>query len=249
MWDVRFGSRTRYPSWVAVAMGTGIGALGYLVVVGGLVGLADWSGPVVVLLAPAVVGIVAELVIRAGWGIAGLALGTILAAQVAPLVLADVPPVDITELVLYLAAGTIGYTVGAGILLAPTMPDFTPPPSTDIVKAERDVRRQLRALDPDAPGSFERAAVLLRRVNDEVQEHTGWRGGVPLEKDGADAAAALLELQAEVVEATRVAALRAGARRVTVRSDGAGGGIDVEAVFGEDVPQDDGPTRALTDVD
>ena len=38
MWDVRFGSRTRYPSWVAVAIGTGIGALGYF-----LVATADYN--------------------------------------------------------------------------------------------------------------------------------------------------------------------------------------------------------------
>jgi hypothetical protein len=247
MWDVRFG--TRYPSWVAVAMGTGIGALGYVLVVGGLAGLGGWSGPVIVLLAPALVGIIAELVIRAGWGVAGLALGTILAAQVLPLLLPDVPPVDLTELVLYLAAGTIGYTVGAGILLAPSMPDFTPPPSALIVTAERDIRRQLRALDAEAPGSFERATVLLRRVNQEVEEHASWRGPNPLEKDGAEAAGALLELQAEVVEATRLAALRAGARRVTVSSNGYGGGIDVEAIFGEDLAPDEGPVPVVPDVD
>jgi hypothetical protein len=212
---------------------------------GGLVGLAGWSGPVIVLLAPAVVGVVAELVIRAGWGVAGLALGTILAAQVAPLVFPGLPPVDIAELVLYLAAGTVGYTVGAGILLAPTMPDFTPPPSAEIIKAERDIRRQLRTLDPDAPLAFERATVLLRRVNDEVATHTGWRGPNPLDKDGAAAAAALLELQAEIVEATRLAAFRAGARRVRVSSDGDGGSIEVEAVFGEDAAQDDPSTGSL----
>ena len=247
MWEVRFA--TRYPTWVAVAIGTGIGALGYLVVVGGLVGLAGWSGPVVILLLPAVVGIVAELVIRAGWGIAGLTLGTILAAQIAPTIVGTLPPPDLPELVLYLAAGAIGYTVGAGILLAPSMPDFTPPPSADIVKAERDVRAGLRAIDPDAPGAFERATVLLRQVNQAVAEHTSWRGPIRPEPSGAAAADALQDLQAEVVETTRLAALRAGAKRVTVSSDGVTGGIDVEAVFGEDAGQDDGPTRALPDVD
>lgn len=247
MWGLRF--QTRFPTWVAVAIGTGIGALGYLLVVGGLVELAGWGGPIVVLLAPAVVGIVAELVIRAGWGIAGLALGTILAAQLAPLLVPDLPPPDLTELVLYLAAGAIGYTVGAGILLAPSMPDFTPPPSADIVKAERDARAQLRAIDPDAPGAFERATVLLRQVNQAVEEHTGWRGPNPLEPDGAAAAKELIELQAEVVETTRLAALRAGARRVTVSSNGAAGGIDVEAVFGDDDPRDEGSARPLPDVD
>ena len=247
MWDLRF--QARYPSWVAVAIGTGFGALGYLLIVGGLVGLAGWTGPVVVLLLPAVVGIVAELVIRAGWGVAGLALGTILAAQVTPLLIDAVPPVDLAELVLSLAAGTIGYTVGAGILLAPSMPDFTPPPAADIVKAETDARRQLRAIDPDAPGAFERSTVLLRQVNDAVERHTGWQGPNPLEPAGAQAATALLELQAEVVEVTRLAAQRAGARRVTVSSNGVGGGIDVEAVFGDESTPDDRPVRPLSDVD
>ena len=247
MWDLRF--QTRYPTWVAVAIGTGIGALGYLVIVGGLGYLAGWNGPIIVLLLPAVVGIVAELVIRAGWGIAGLTLGSILAAQVSPGLFGAMPPPGLTDLVLYLAAGAIGYTIGAGILLAPSMPDFTPPPSADIVKAERDARAQLRAIDPDAPGAFERATVLLRQVNQSVEEHTGWRGPNPLEPAGAEAAGALLELQAEVVETTRLAAMRAGAKRVTVASNGVGGGIDVEAVFGEDAGQDDGPARALPDVD
>ena len=147
MWDLRFQSR--YPTWMAVVIGAVIGAIGYVVIVGGLGELAGWRGPVVVLLLPAVVGIVAELVIRAGWGVAGLALGTILAAQVLPIFMTILPPADLAELVLYLASGTIGYTVGAGILLAPSMPDFTPPPSADIVKAERDVRAQLRS---DRPG-------------------------------------------------------------------------------------------------
>jgi hypothetical protein len=247
VWDVRF--QTRYPSWVAVLLGTGFGAIGYLLIAGGLVAGAGWSGPVVVLLAPALVGVVAELVIRAGWGVAGLALGTVVAAQVTPALIAGATPPAIAELVLYLAAGTIGYTVGAGILLAPTMPDFTPPPAADIVKAERQVRTQLRAIDPEAPGAFERATVLLRQVNDEVDRHTGWQGPNPLEPAGRDAAAGLLELQAEVVEATRIAAMRAGARRVTVASNGPGGGIDVEAVFGDDGPAEDDPARPLPDVD
>jgi hypothetical protein len=247
MWDLRF--QARYPTWVAVAIGTGIGALGYLLIVGGLGELAGWSGPVVVLLLPAVVGIVAELVIRAGWGVAGLALGTILAAQIVPIFMTVVPPADLSELVLYLAAGTIGYTVGAGILLAPSMPDFTPPPAADIVRAEDDARRQLRAIDPDAPGAFERSTVLLRQVNDAVERHTGWQGPNPLEPAGAEAATGLLELQAEVVEVTRLAAQRAGARQVTVSSNGVGGGIDVEAVFGDDPAADDRPARVPSDVD
>ena len=86
-------------------------------------------------------------------------------------------------------------------------------------------------------------------MNQEVDEHTSWRGPNPLEPDGAEAAGALLELQAEVVEMTRLAALKAGAKRVIVSSNGVGGGIDVEAVFGEDVGQDGGPGRPLPDVD
>ena len=58
--------------------------------------------------------------------------------------------------------------------------------------------------------------------------------------------ASLLELQAELAEAARIAALAAGARRVIVTmSDG----FHVEAIFGEAVgPEDDLP-RGVRDVD
>ena len=243
-WDLRF--RTRYPTWVAVLLGAGFGAIGYLLVAGGLVATAGWTGPVVILLAPALVGIVAELVIRAGWGVAGLALGAILAAQLAPLLFPVLPPVAIIDLVLYLAAGTIGYTVGAGILLAPSMPDIESPPAQDLIRIERDARSQLRAIDPASPGAFERSLVLLHRVNEEV-ERMPYREH--LRDAGDDApAAALLEIQAEIVETVRLAATNAGARRVTVSSSGTGG-FDVEAVFGETGPEDDASSRPLSDVD
>lgn len=243
-WDLRF--RTRFPTWVAVLLGTGFGAIGYLLVTGGLVATAGWSGPVVLLLAPALVGIIAELVIRAGWGVAGLALGTVLAAQVAPTLFATLAPVEINDLVLYLASGTIGYTVGAGILLAPSMPDFDPPKVTDLTRVEHDARTQLRAIDPSSPGAFERSLVLLHQVNEQV-ERMSYAMEPRDAAGGGGPHTGLLELQAEVVETVRLAATNAGARRVTVSSSGTGG-FDVEAVFG-DVEDDAAPTRPLPDVD
>ena len=45
----------------------------------------------------------------------------------------------------------------------------------------------------------------------------------------------LLRIQAELVEAARISALAAGARRVTITASGMGGGIDVQAVFGDPI--------------
>ena len=172
---------TRRPVWLSVLMGAGFGVAGQLLIAGGLVASAGWTGPVVTLLAPAAVAMLAALVIRAGWGATGFAIGQVVAAQLGPLLMPSIVMPQTIDLVLSLAAGLVGYAVGAGILLAPSMPDFQPPSPVDLSRFEADARGQLRGIDPEAPGAFERATVLLRRVNEQVGMASTWMygGGKP----------------------------------------------------------------------
>jgi hypothetical protein len=242
VWGIRGTGR---PVWFNVLLGAGFGAAGYLLIAAGLVAGAGWSGPVVTLLAPAAVAVAAALVIRAGWGATGYVIGVLLAAQVGPLLTPAIAAPATIDLVLALVAGVVGYVVGAGILLAPTMPEFPERPEPlDLARAETDARNQLRGIDPTAPGAFERATVLLAKVNQQVGMHSMWSG--PYSGPGAGPPASLLELQAELAETARVAALGAGARRVTVSmSDG----LQVHAVFGDPIgPNEDLPAEE-SDVD
>jgi hypothetical protein len=61
MWGSPFSTR---PVWLDVLLGAAFGVAGQLLVAGGLIAGAGWSGPVVTLLAPAAVAVVAALVIR-----------------------------------------------------------------------------------------------------------------------------------------------------------------------------------------
>ena len=232
------------PVWFNVLLGAGIGAAGQLLIMAGLQAGAGWSGPVVTLLAPAAVGVIAALVIRAGWGATGFVIGVLLAAQVGPLVVPSIAIPPTVELVLTLVAGVVGYVIGSGILLAPSMPDFPAQPDPiDLVRAETDARTQLRGIDPDAVGAFERATVLLAKVNQQVGMYSMWTG--PSGPPGSGPPASLLELQAELAETARVAALKAGARRVLVTmSDG----LYVQAVFGDPIgPNEDVPSGPFDD--
>jgi hypothetical protein len=236
---------SRRPVWLSVVMGVGFGAAGQLLIAGGLMATAGWSGPVVTLLAPAAVAMLAALVIRAGWGATGFAIGQVLAAQVGPLLMPAVVVPETIDLVLSLAAGLIGYAVGAGILLAPSMPDPGSAMPIDLARFESEMRGQLRGIDPDAPGAFERATVVLGRVNQQLSMYSPWGAGSS-DDQRAGPSASLLELQAELAETARSAALKAGARRVTVTmSDG----LHVQAIFGDaPIDEDDLPVPTA-DVD
>ena len=59
----------------------------------------------------------------------------------------------------------------------------------------------------------------------------------------------LLELQAELAETARVAALNAGARRVTITAGGMGDGIHVQAVFGDPIAGNEDLPPDSSDVD
>jgi hypothetical protein len=243
MWGSPF-STTR-PIWLNVLLGAAFGAAGQILVAGGLVAGAGWSGPVVTLLAPAAIAVVAALVIRAGWGATGYAIGFILAAQLGPLLFPTITTPQTVDLVLSLAAGLVGYAVGAGILLAPSMPEFTPPTPVDLARFEAEARGQLRGIDPDAPGAFERATAVLARVNQQLSMYSPWGPG-STDDQRSGPPASLLELQAELAETARTAAMKAGARRVTITMSE---GIHVEAVFGDPSAGDDGQPPRPLDVD
>ena len=102
---------TRRPVWSESCCGAGFSAAGQLLISGWLVAGAGWSGPVVTLLAPAAVAVLAALVIRAGWGAVGYAIGQVVAAQVGPLMMASMAVPQTIDLVLSLAAGLVGYAV------------------------------------------------------------------------------------------------------------------------------------------
>ncbi len=225
---------TRRPVWLSVLMGAGFGVAGQLLIAGGLVASAGWTGPVVTLLAPAAVAMLAALVIRAGWGATGFAIGQVVAAQVGPILMPSIAIPETIELVLSLAAGLVGYAVGAGILLAPSMPEFSPPGPVDLARFETEARGQLRGIDPDAPGAFERATAVLGRVNQQLSMYSPWGPGTT-DDQRSGPPSSLIELQAELAETARTAALKAGARRVTITmSDG----LHVEAIFGDAVEPD-----------
>lgn len=235
---------TRRPVWLSVLMGAAFGVAAQLLIAGGLVASAGWSGPVVTLLAPAAVAVVAALLIRAGWGATGYAIGQVVAAQLGPALMASIEIPETIDLVLSLAAGLVGYAVGAGILLAPSMPDFDRPSPVDLARVEDDVRSQLRGIDPQAPGAFERATAVLATVNQTMNMYSFWtptRDGPP-----SGPPSSLVELQAELVETARVAALAAGARRVTVTM---ADGLHVQAIFGDAVGADDDLPDRVSDVD
>jgi hypothetical protein len=243
MWGSPFS--TRRPVWLNVLLGAAFGAAGQLLVAGGLVAGAGWSGPVITLLAPAAVAVVAALVIRAGWGATGYAIGLILAAQLGPLLLPTIATPPTVDLVLSLAAGLVGYAVGAGILLAPSMPEFDRPTPVDLARFEAEARGQLRGIDPDAAGAFERATAVLGRVNQQLSMYSPWGPG-STDEQRSGPPPSLLELQAELAETARTAALKAGARRVTITMSE---GLHVEAVFGDLLRGDEEPRSEPSDVD
>jgi hypothetical protein len=196
---------------------------------------AGWTGPAVNILAPGLLGAIAAVVVRGGWGVPGLAVGMIVVSQALPSLGTGLSATPTADLLVSLASALIGYGIGFGIVQQSTTPFLVRPPAADdLARAESDARAQLRGIDPQSPGSFERATVLLRTVNEQVATFGMWAGSRP---PGAPAGPppALMELQAELVETARVAAIAAGARRVTITSSGMGGGIDVQAVFGDPI--------------
>lgn len=234
----------RRPLWLGVLLGFGFGVAGQLVVAALLAELDD--GPIVTMLVPAAVGLAAALVTRSGWGVVGLVVGMVVTAQATTVVAIGRSP-ETTELVLGIVSAMLGYGTGYGVTQQSPLDDLKPPAPADIARLEQEVRVQLRSIDPQAPGSFERATVLLRKVNEQASSYGPWMGPRPAGDVGPPVG--LLDLQAELVEVARVAALAAGARRVIITSSGMGGGIDVQAIFGDPIsPEEPIPAPAADDI-
>jgi hypothetical protein len=118
----------------------------------------------------------------------------------------------------------MGYATGYALIQQSNPMEFMPrPAAADVARIEADIRGQLRSIDPQAPGAFERATVLLRAIGEHTAGYGPWMGPRPA-NEPIGPPAGLLELQAELVETARVAALAAGARRVVISSGGMGGG-------------------------
>ena len=240
---------TERPGWLNALIGAGIGAAGQLLISVGLMQMAGWRGPVLTLLAPLLVGVNAAIVARNGTGGLGMVIGLVAVSQLLPAVDPSFTTPATIDLVVSLAAAAVGYAVGFGFMQQRAFPDFMRPPApADIARVEAETRTMLRGIDPAAPGAFERATVLLRKVNEQVGMYGMWAGP---RQTGSEPGppSGLLELQAELIETARVAALNAGARRVTITSQGMGGGIDVQAVFGDPIAPDEALPSASLDVD
>lgn len=230
---------TARPLWIDVLAAFAIGAVGELLILSGIVGTAGARSPLTDLLLPAGVGLVSGLITKRAAAIAGLATGIIVAFQVAPSLGGPAASADQIAAVLAVGAAALGHVVAFGVRqsqeVSMAMPK--PPSPEDRTRLATQLGSQLRAIDPNAPGAFEQATVLLRQVNEQLQfmgPIGPWgmgqgSGSVP------EQPTELLRIQAELVEAARVSALAAGARRVTITASGMGGGIDVQAVFGDPI--------------
>ena len=225
------------PVWLQLLIGFGVGLAGQLSIALGAPA-AGLDGPIVEILAPAVLGLIAGLAARGGWGIVGVAVGLVVAVAVLPSISSTAARPETIDIVVAVGAALLGYATGFGVTQQGSANDFMPrpPAPADAARMETEVRGLLRGIDPHAPGAFERATVLLRTVNEQAGMYGLWAGprpaGEPVGPPGG-----LLELQAELVETARLAAIAAGARRVTITASG--GGLDVQAVFGDPIGIDE----------
>jgi hypothetical protein len=192
--------------------------------------------PVPGLLLPGLVGGVAALVTRRGTAVVAVVVGTILGYQVAILLRPETVPADLVAVALVAGAAALGFTALFGARAGGEMsPPFKPPSPLDRERIATELTAQLRSIDPAAPGSFERAVAVLRQVNEQLQmygPYSPWSVG-PTDETARRAPSELLQIQAELIEAARVSAMAAGARRVTITSSNAG--VDVQAIFGDPI--------------
>lgn len=239
---IDFGQGVPRPTWLDVGIAFAITFVARLVALVGIVGPAGDGGSVVGLVLPAVGGAIAALVTSRGAAVIGTAAGVALADPLAPQLAG--PTVAAVTTALACGAAGIGHAAMFGLRTSQQAAAFAMPKAPSPEEQARvaaDLAGQLRAIDPQAPGSFERATVLLRQVNEQLQ----WFGPIGPwgGSDGSrrEAPAELLRVQAELVEAARLSAIAAGARRVTINASGMGGGIDIQAVWGDPI----GPGEVL----
>lgn len=225
------------PLWLDILAAFAIAVVGELLILAGIVGSVGGRSPLTDMLLPAGVGLVSGAVTRRAVAIAGLAVGIVLAFQLSPLLGGPASTTDQLAAVLAVGAAGFGHVVAFGIRQSQDVSMAMPKPPTaeERTRLATQLGSQLRAIDPNAPGAFEQATVLLRQVNEQlgfVGPMSPWGVGPG---SSPEQPTELLRIQAELVEAARVSALAAGARRVTITASGMGGGIDVQAVFGDPI--------------
>ncbi len=237
------------PLWLDALIGLGIGAAGQLLISAGLVRGAGWDGPVVTILAPTAVGIVAAMVVRSGWGLPGMIVGMVVIPQILPSVDPAFTVPATLDLVVSLGAGLFGYGIGWAIVQQASVPYMMRPP------AAADLGVSRRRPGPSCEGSTDRHPARSRKrrscFGQSTSRSRAIRCGEGRVRPGRRRSRphGLLDLQAELVETARVAAMAAGARRVTITSSGMGGGIDVQAVFGDPIGIDEQQPPTALDVD
>jgi hypothetical protein len=234
-----FGSAGQRPVWLDAALTFAVGLAGQILLLVAL-GTSDGAvGPVAGLVGPAAVGAVASLVSRRGLSIGPVVLGIVLAFQAVQLIAAR--DADVVSVALAAVAGAFGFAAVWGARQSQGMSGMPKPPRpADRDRLEAELTTQLRAIDPSAPGSFEQATVLLRQVNEQLGmfgPFSPWSAMPSAEQQKSPTG--LLRIQAELVEAARMSALAAGARRFTVTSTG--GSIDIQAVFGDPIVGEPAP--------
>lgn len=239
---VLFGQSTPRPAWLDIGLAFGIAFVVRLVALVGIVGPAGDGGSIVGLVLPAVGGAIAALLSGRGAAVIGTVAGVAIADPLASQI--GGPTVATVATALASGAAGIGHAAIFGVRASQQATELAMPKAPSPEEQARvaaDLSGQLRAIDPQAPGSFERATVLLRQVNEQLQ----WFGPMgpwgPSDGSRREAPAELLRVQAALVEAARLSAIAAGARRVTINASGMGGGIDIQAVWGDPI----GPGEVL----
>lgn len=224
------------PIAVDLAIALLVGAVGEILLVVGLGAAGGAFEPIRGLLMPALMGSTAALVTRRGAAIVGLLVGVILGYQAAALLGAPVAVGDLIPPTLAAGAAGLGFAATFGIRTASTAPGmFQPPSPLDRERVANELSQQLRSIDPAAPGAFERSVALLRQVNEQLQMYgpfSPWQAGSS-DAGVSKPSSELIRVQSELIEAARLSAVAAGARRVTITSNQMG--LDVQAVFGDPI--------------
>ena len=223
------------PAWLEALIAAAVGLIGQTIVVRVFSTESGSLEAVPGLLFPAAAGVNAALLTRRGAAIGALVIGVVLGFPLAALLGPGSPSADVVTVAVSAGAAALGFAAAFAIRLTSGNQAFQPPTPPDRERITVELTAQLRSIDPQAVGSFERSITLLRQVNEHLQMYgpfSPWQAG------GADGTASrtnsdLLRVQAELVEAARVSAMAAGARRVTITSSGMG--LDVQAIFGDPI--------------
>ena len=234
-------------AWLDAFIAAAVGVVGQTIVVRVFSTASGSLEAVPGLLFPAAVGVNAALLTRRGPAIAALVIGVVLGFPLAALLSPGSPSADVGTVAVSAGAAALGFAAAFAIRMSSVNQAFQPPTPLDRDRITAELTAQLRSIDPQAVGSFERSITLLRQVNEHLQMYGPFS---PWQVGGTDGGASrtpsdLLLVQAELVEAARMSALAAGARRVTITSSGMG--LDVQAVFGDPIvgeperPPEDGP--------